>query len=242
MEGDVYHVVVAVATQQSATAIEVGANAHVVDTGYLHGMVDVTHYVDDGCFFGLVVLITLEDANLNDTTVLSQGTELVVGEVTVAITECLYARVRCKDGVFRELYNIPECAFAGMREVDEHALLVHFLHHLASERCEALAGIGSIGRRVADVVVVRVAKGDVVHAEILELADVLDVLANAVSVFDTDEEGFLSFGLQTPCIGFGEGNAACVLVFVDFGIDAFNEFEAFVYGLLQGSLITFALT
>ena len=129
-----------------------------------------------------------------------------------------------------------------MREVDEHALLVHFLHHLASERCEALAGIGSIGRRVADVVVVRVTKGNVVHAEILELADVLDVLANAVSVFDTDEEGFLSFGLQTPCISFGEGNAACVLVFVDFGIDAFNEFEAFVYGLLQGSLITFALT
>ena len=70
-----------------------------VDTCYLHGMIDVLHYIINRSRLCIVVQITIVDTNLNDTTILGQSTELVVGQVAVVITKRSNAGVRCKDRI-----------------------------------------------------------------------------------------------------------------------------------------------
>ena len=128
-----------------------------------------------------------------------------------------------------------------MGEVNQHTYLVHLLHHLPAERGQTFARILAMGRGMANIVVIGVAEGDVVHAHVLVFADVLDVLSDAITVLDADEKRFLSLGLQPPSIFLGQGDAADVLVLLHLGINGLNQFVAIVHRFLQGSIITLLL-
>ena len=128
-----------------------------------------------------------------------------------------------------------------MRYVNHHAYLIHFLHHLAAECSQALAGICCIGRRITDIIVIRMGEGHVLNTHILILLHVLDVLTDAIAVFDTQEECLLSFGLQSAGIFFSQSNATIILVFFYILKDRLQQGSAVLYSLLRRSLITFLL-
>ena len=119
-----------------------------------------------------------------------------------------------------------------MRNVNHHTYLVHFLHHLATESSQALAGICGVRRRITDIIVVRVGESHVLDTHILVLLHVLDVLTDAITVFNTKEECFLSFSLQAESIFFGQGDTTIVLVLSHIRISVFNHLDALFYGLL----------
>ena len=69
----------------------------------------------------------------------------------------------------------------------------------------------------------RMAKSHVLNTHFLVLLQVLDILTDTITVFDTEEECLLTFCLQATGIFLSQDDTTSVLVFFSIRIDAFNH-------------------
>ena len=84
-------------------------------------------------------------------------------------------------------------------------------------------------------------KGNVIHTHILEFQDILQILSNAITVFNPDKESLLALFLQFPGILFRKGNSTGILVFLHISMNVLNQSTASFYGFLQRGIITLLL-
>ena len=226
--GEVEHLGGVGAADDAAIAIEVGADAHMVDASHIHHVDDVAHGIAyGGRAFGLGTEEAAVEAHLCHAATVAQGTELVVGEVAGVVAEGTAAAVAAHDGGAAALQGIVEALLSRMREIDHHAHAVHLSHHLATKGGEATvreavliaAGTGA----GTDGVVAVVAKGHIHHAPTAEMADEAEVVADGIAVLDAQHDGLASLLLEEVEVVGGTGDGHMRRVAGSDGLDAVEQ-------------------
>ena len=87
--GNVDQVVVTIASLYSATAVKVGADAYVVDACHLNAVLQVVHEIAQRGIFQVLTQEVGAGTHLHHATLLGQGTQLFISQVTVVAKERL---------------------------------------------------------------------------------------------------------------------------------------------------------
>ena len=230
----------------ATVAVEVSAEAHMVDAHHLDGMLEVGKDVEDG---GLTVAAqeAIVDGGLRHTAFGCEGPHLIVGEVAGMVAERPAAAVAAHDGHTADVEGIVEALFSGMAHVDEDAQAVHLVDDLLAEGTDTAMGGVATGGGVADVVVAIVAEGHVDDATVVEVLQVLQLSVEGDAVFDAEHDGFEPPVLVDPeVVGSpGKGDMGTVLRHYLFYLveDTVGKGSGMVGGLRQvgyhdGSILT----
>ena len=134
-------------------------------------MLQMVDGIEDG---GLSVFAeeTVVEGHLHDTARLSQASHLFVGEVAGMVAQGTTGGMCADDGRLRDFEGIEEALVAGMTQVDHQSETVHLADDLFAETAYAAMYVAAAAG-VAEVVVAVVAEGDIDHAALSEMADVL---------------------------------------------------------------------
>ena len=190
-DGYVEHVVAAENAVVSASAVHVNADPHMVDSGHLHGMVDMVEIDLQIRLLERGRLEVPDGIDLDDAAVCLKGPELIVGQAAVMVEKGLAAGVGADYRCLAVLYAVPESSARSMGTVHEDSAAVHLADDLLPEGSKPLCGIRRVGGGVADKVVVRVAEGNVSDPHVRIAADIPDIVPYPETVLDADEKRLL---------------------------------------------------
>lgn len=182
-----------IAAADAAVAVEIGADAYVFDAHDTHQVLDMGNGIEDTGFAFLPQEATVQ-ADLGYAAAGSQGTQLVVSKIARMVAQGAGRRVGGYDGVAADFQGFVETAFAGMRNIDQHAYAVHLVDDLFAEGTHAQSFFVVAGR-TAHVVVAVVAEGEVDYPTTAEAFHVGEVLAQCIAVLDAQHQGFPAFCL-----------------------------------------------
>ena len=206
--------------RDTAVAVEIGADAHMVDTHHLDGVLQMRDGVENR---GLSVFA--EEAGVErrvrHATLGRESAQLVVGEVPRMVAQRPTVRVAAHDGRLADVKRIVEAFFCRVAEVNHHAVAVHLGNDLLSERAHSAMRVAA-ARRVADVVVAIVAERDVGHAALRKSTDVFELVLQRKTVFNGQNDGFQPHSLVFTEVVGRAGESQVRLLLLD---DGFNLVE-----------------
>ena len=212
-----------------------------IDTGHFHNMIDVTDRIHQAGLVALLVDVFVQQTKLYHTPILRQGTQLIIRQVAVVVTNGTGRRVGTDHRHTGQLHHIPKTALSSMRQVDHDAQPVHLLHHLFAKGTQSVPFPIRMGRRVANIIVIRMAQGDVIDAHLLEFRNVGQILADTESILDTDEEGLFTLLFQTGKLLRCTGNATQIGIGLGLLVNALDGPGSLFDSSLQMSLIPYLL-
>ena len=183
--GEFYQTRCRVQAAHAAVAVEVSADAHVVDTRHAHGMENMAHRVVDAGYGIALYEKAVVERDLRHAALFCQGTQLVVREVARVIAQGAARGVGADDGHAALAQRIVERGLCSVREVDHHARAVHLAHRLAPEVAQSAVRLLRAACGVAEVVVAVVAERHVDNAHFAEMLYEAKVAPNGVAVFYT---------------------------------------------------------
>ncbi len=141
-----------------------------------------------------------EEVDHADAAILRQGAEHVVGHVAGMAAERAAGRMRRHDRHARRLDHLLERGVGDVRDVDDHAEVVHRVYDLAAEAGQAVVP-RLVARRVAPVVRVHVRQRHVARAALVEVAERVERVLDGVAALDADHERDLRLLLRRSDAG-----------------------------------------
>ncbi|QTK82616.1 Hypothetical protein AT6N2_L1925 [Agrobacterium tumefaciens] len=125
-------------------AIEIRSERHAVDAHALHHVVDMAHHIGQWRIGNVSRIVSQHSHGIvqaDETAAFLDGIHLLVGEITGDRSERMRIGMAGDQRLVSGLCHIPEAFFGNMREVDENAEAIAFLH-------QRKTGIGKTGRGV----------------------------------------------------------------------------------------------
>ena len=220
--------------RDTAVAVEIGADADVVDAHHVDGVFEVVDGIENRRLTVFAEESCVE-RRVRHTTLLGESAELVVGEVARMVAERTTIRVAADDGRRTDVQCIIKTLFGSVAEVNHDAVAVHLANHLFAESAHAVVRVATLGR-VADVVVAVVAERDIGHATLCESLYVFEFVLERQTVFDGQNDGFAAFSLVFVEVGRRTGEAQILLVLLDDGFDLVENAVSVGTGRVSGGV------
>ena len=180
----------------TAVTVKVGADAHMVNTHDVDGMVEMGKQVHHG---GLAFRAqeTMISRHLTHSPTLGKGFHLFICEVAGMVAQCAAAAMAAYYGLAAYLHGIPETLLCGMTEVNQNAKAVHLADYLRPKLTDTAMSVGGAAT-VAQVIVAIMAKGDIYDATTREILHITDVALKSQSILDAKHYGLLAQALVGP--------------------------------------------
>ena len=216
----------------TAVAVEIGSDAHVVDSHHVDGVFEMV----DGIENRSLTVFSEEsrvERRMRHATLLGEPSELVVGEVARMVAERTAVRVAADDGRRTDVERIVETFLGGVAEIDHDSMAVHFADDLFAESAHSVVRVATLGR-VANVVVAVVAERDVSHATLRKAFYVLQFVFERKTVFDGQNDGFTAFSLVFVEVGRRACEAQILLVLLDDFLDLVENTVGIGTGRVSG--------
>ncbi len=129
------------------------------------------------------------EVDLDDAAFLGEPADHVVAHVPVpAGGEAATRGMGRDDRGLGEVQDLVERVVGDVRDVDHHADAVHPGDQVLAEGAQAVPFRAIVEGGVADVVVLRMRQGDVPHAAVVEMLDVVEVVFEGRAVLDAQED------------------------------------------------------
>ena len=187
----------------------------------IHHVVEVCNGILNGCF-SFFLQESIVQGNLCYTTFLGQCLHLFIGQVAWMIAERTGRGVRSHNRFRTDVERIVEGLDTGMRDVYYHAYPVHFMDDLFAESVYAQV-LFIVPTRTAELVVSIMAESQIDDASFAETFYVGNVLADCITVFNTEHNGFLSFSLQAVKVGRSVSDIYMILTLCYHGFDFIQD-------------------
>ncbi len=170
-------------------------------------MVDVCNNIPDPSppVFGQKAFIK---ADAYVTLMLAKSEYLIVTKVAGMLAQGLGGGVRSDNRSRTILKHVVKGLFGSMRDIRQDTHSRHGFDQLFPKRTQSVVlGIIFVGGGIAYVVVSVVAKGDVTHARLVKFLEQVQIGPQSVGVFDGQQDGFFTLGLEFPDIFGSSGES-----------------------------------